>query len=200
LDCGVGAVVKNEQLIAAGGQVIKILPDSDFCLHCSGMFDLKEAMNEFLSSEEKTRRENQGYIRGANIAAPQIYSLNMMVASWAIWIFKRLISEEELDFDGIAINAKDFKSCPWNEPRKKANNCPTCGMGGIVFQGDDVNLLYRDSNKDQFIPVNSANANNHVKATNKENTAANMFAIDFTSFVIGDNRSNQFPSGFVGYM
>ena len=191
-DCGVGAIVKNKQLIAAGGQIIKILPDSDFCLHCSSMFNVKEAMNEFLSIEERTRQENQGYIRGADIAAPQVYSLNMMVASWAIWLFKRMVSEEALDFDGIAIDAKDFKTYTWKEPRKKINHCPTCGVDGIVFQGDDVDLLCRDTSESEFIPVavdrETVNQDiNEMKAkTEKADCPLN------SCIIIGDNFSNPF--------
>ena len=144
LDCGSGAIVLDGHLKAAGGQVIKILPDSSFCLHCSDIIDVKSAMQEFLSKEERKRQEEQGYIRGAQIPAPQVYSLNMMVASWAIWFFKRMVSGEEFDFDGITIDAKDFQACPWKERSKKMNNCPTCGIHGIVFRGDGVDLLCRE--------------------------------------------------------
>jgi len=144
LDCGVGAVVKNGKLQTAGGQVIKVLPDSDFCLHCSGMFYVKDAMNEFLSDDERKRQENQGYIKGTQVTAPQVYALNMSIASQAVWLFMRMITGEEIDFDGIAVDAKDYKSYTWQEPGKKINDCPTCGTDGIVFGGDDVDLLCRD--------------------------------------------------------
>lgn len=144
LDCGVGAVVKNGKLLAAGGQVIKVLPDSDFCLHCSGMFNVKDAMNEFLSDDERKLQENQGYIKGTQVTAPQVYALNMSVASQAVWLFMRMITGEEIDFDGLAIDARNYKSYTWIESAKKTNDCLTCGKDGIVFSGDNVDLLCRD--------------------------------------------------------
>jgi len=144
LDCGVGAVVKDDQLQAAGGQIIMILPDSGFCLHCSGIFNVEQAMKEFLSADERTRQENQGYIKGVQVAAPQVYGLNMMVAAWAGWMFLRMSSGENLDFDGIAVDAKGFKTYCWGESKPNINDCPTCGAGGIVFNGDDVDMLVRE--------------------------------------------------------
>jgi len=197
LDCGVGAIVQNGQLTAAGGQIIRVLPDSGFCLHCSGMFNVKEAMNKFLSKKERTRQEKLGYIRGVDIAAPQVYSLNMMVAAWAIWIFKRIVAGENLDFDGLAINAKDFKTYTWNEPKINQNDCPTCGENGIVFQGDDADLLHRDNDESEYFPRINLNRGSYEDATNKENIFENIFN---NNFVIGDSRNSQFPSEFVGYM
>ena len=145
LDCGVGAVVKDGQLTAAGGQIIKILPDSIFCLHCSELFKVHDAMNAFLSDDERQRQEDQGYIQGEKIAAPQVYALNMIVAAWAVWTFKMIVSGENLDFDGIAVDAKGFRTYGWFESARKDKICPTCGYDGIVFQGDDVDLLCRES-------------------------------------------------------
>ncbi|MBI4057772.1 ThiF family adenylyltransferase [Candidatus Microgenomates bacterium] len=140
-DCGSGAEVNKIGLKEAGGQIIKILPDSSFCLHCANLFDVKSAMNDFLPFEERKRQEQQGYILGANIPAPQVYSLNMMVASWAIWFFKRYVAGEELDFDVFSIDAKNNKTIPWKVVKKQSNDCLTCGPNGIVFKGDDADLL-----------------------------------------------------------
>jgi len=144
LDCGVGAIVKDNVLHAAGGQVVKILPDSGFCLHCSGLFDIGKAMKEFLPEEERERQESQGYIKGIQVAAPQVYSLNMMVASWAVWLFIRIITGEQIDFDGIAVDAKGFKAYCWKEVDDNTHDCLTCGRHGVVFRGDDVDLLVRE--------------------------------------------------------
>ncbi|MCK5127309.1 MAG: ThiF family adenylyltransferase [candidate division Zixibacteria bacterium] len=141
LDCGVGANVKNGKLESAGGQVITILPNSGFCLHCSGFFNVTEAMNELLPFDERKRLEEQGYIRGINVVAPQVYSLNMSIASQAVWLFMRMVSGEEINFDGIAIDARNFRTHVWKETVKSENDCVTCGKDGIVFAGDDVDLL-----------------------------------------------------------
>jgi len=200
LDCGVGAFVEKGQLRAAGGQVIKILPDSGFCLHCSGMFDIGKAMNEFLSDEEKKRQEDQGYIRGTNINAPQVYALNMSVASQAVWMFMRMVSGEEIDFDGIAIDAKDFKSHTWKESTRENQNCPTCGISGISFGGDTVDLLCKEYNDPVTIQSINTFTDNYKGATHKENAKVNICASSFINYVIGDIRNSQFPSEFMGYM
>jgi len=145
LDCGVGAIVKDGILRNAGGQIIIIKPDSDFCLHCSGMFDVSQAMKEFLSNEEKKRQENEGYIMGMNIIAPQVYALNMSIAAQAVWLFMRMISGENIDFDGIAIDAKNFMTYTWKESIEKINDCTTCGHKGIVFEGDNADLLTKST-------------------------------------------------------
>lgn len=161
LDCGVGAVVKDGQLQAAGGQVIRILPDSGFCLHCSGLFNVEHAMDEFLSDDERKRQEKQGYIRGTHIAAPQVYALNMMVAAWAVWAFTRMVSGEKLSFDGIAIDAKGLKTYTWKESAQEIHDCPTCGRNGIVFAGDDVDLLCRDESEVDRGEIETENPTNN---------------------------------------
>ena len=200
LDCGVGAFVEKGQLKAAGGQVIKILPDSGFCLHCAGMFDIAKAMNEFLSDEERKRQEDQGYIRGTNINAPQVYALNMSVASQAVWMFMRMVSGEEIDFDGIAIDAKDFKSHTWKEPRRSINDCTTCGADGIVFKGDDVDVLCKEHNDPEIIQSINTSTDNYKGATHNENAKVNICASGSINYVIGDIKNSQFPSEFMGYM
>lgn len=197
LDCGSGAVVHDGILTAAGGQVIIILPGSDFCLHCSGMFNVQNTMQEFISDEERNRRADQGYIRGTEIPAPQVYSLNMMVASQAVWLFTRMLCGEKLEFDGISINAKDFQSQPWNEPSKKVNECPTCGTGGIVFQADDVDLLCRESREseiDDFTlvhPVTKSEINEGIEILDREIPISS-----FPKLVLGRDESSSSDLGY----
>ncbi|MCP4603460.1 MAG: ThiF family adenylyltransferase [Proteobacteria bacterium] len=201
LDCGVGAVVKEGQLQAAGGQVIKVLPNSGFCLHCSGMFNVTEAMNEFLSGDEKERQENQGYIRGTQINAPQVYSLNMMVASWAVWIFTRMVTGEDLDFDGIAIDARGLESSTWKELSKTNMGCPTCGRNGIVFGGDDVDLLCIDEpelNEAEIKAGTSSTTDNPQRI--KGRIEREMPIPRCPGTIIGDNVANPFCSGLFGVM
>jgi molybdopterin/thiamine biosynthesis adenylyltransferase len=146
-DLGVGATVKNNGLVSAGGQIIFISPDSGFCLFCANLYDLREASVEFEGNEEITRQREQGYIRGANVLEPQVYALNMTIASQAIWMLMRTVSGEELGFDGFAYDAKNYSSYTWTEKKCKPNNCPVCGKNGIVFAGDDAELLVRNFEK-----------------------------------------------------
>jgi molybdopterin/thiamine biosynthesis adenylyltransferase len=151
-DMGTGAVVDNRRLEAAGGQLIRIRPDSGFCLSCSGIYDRKELAEDLMEPSERECQMNLGYIRGANTKAPQVYALNMMVASWATWLFMRTITGEELDFDGIAVDALNFETYSWKEETVSPNKCNVCGSDGIVFRGDAVELLTSDApSTDRFV-------------------------------------------------
>lgn len=201
LDCGVGAVVKEGELQAAGGQVIKILPDAGFCLHCSGMFNLKDAMCEFLPDNERLRQQNQGYIKGVQIAAPQVYSLNMMVAAWAVWLFMKIVSGEKLDLDGIAVDAKDFRTHIWKEPSKKINDCPTCGDAGIVFAGDDVDLLcIEEPELDEAEITAGISSTTDNPQRIKGGIEREMPIPQCPGTIIGEKVGNQFCSGIFGLM
>ncbi len=123
------------------------MPDSGICLYCSDLFDKKEAMKELINTEELSRQEKMGYIRGADITAPQVYALNMLVASTAVWFFMRIVSGERLGVHGIAIDAKSFSLNPWINEEHDNRDCPICGEDGISFLGDEAELLCRDNNE-----------------------------------------------------
>ena len=194
LDCGVGANVIEGKLVSAGGQVILVQPDSGFCLHCSGWFPMRDSISEFSTTEEQGRQQNQGYIRGTNVAAPQVYQLNMMVASWAVWLFMRLVAGEQFDIDGISINALDLTACPWKGDRTTENNCPTCGRGGVTFSGDSVDLLAKEESESEVFPAPSP-----VEPVRKSGyvlthavAAFWSAAPTYTGIVVGDDYSGQF--------
>jgi len=140
-DVGVGAVVKDGTLQAAGGQVIRVVPGAGFCLSCADIYDKAEAAADFMDMREYQNHLQMGYVRGANIAAPQVYALNMMTASWAVWMFMRLLAGDHCDFDGVAVDAFDWTAAPWLEERKSVNTCPICGNNGMALTGDDGTLL-----------------------------------------------------------
>ena len=51
----------------------------------------------------------------------------------------------------VAIDAKDFKTNCWKETPKEVNDCPTCGRNGIVFSGEDADLLTKEKPDDSPI-------------------------------------------------
>jgi hypothetical protein len=59
--------MKDNVLSDAGGQIIRVSPDSGFCLNCSGYFDKSEAAEDFMDGAELVRNQDVGYVRGANI-------------------------------------------------------------------------------------------------------------------------------------
>lgn len=143
IDCGIGAISENNQITAAGGQIIIIKPDSKFCLSCSEIYNNTDAIKDFMSPDERKRQENMGYIKNANIKAPQVYPLNMITTAWAIWIIMQKIAQIKIEFDGLAINALTHQTHTWKEQPTK--NCPICGTNGMKFEGEKAELLTRNN-------------------------------------------------------
>ncbi len=148
IDLGCGAVVEDGILQHVVGQIVKITPDSGFCLNCSELYDLNEARAELMDDDELNRQQEMGYIRGADVPEPQIYSLNMMTASWAVWLMMQIVADKEPAFDGIAIDALNFNTYTWTERKTNPNDCPICGRNGIIFAGNKAELLIKECKAD----------------------------------------------------
>ncbi|MCH9032263.1 MAG: hypothetical protein IIB00_08405 [candidate division Zixibacteria bacterium] len=118
-------------------------PDSGWCPLCAGIYSQTEISSGLLDPEEFERQRSLGYVRGENIEAPQVYALNGIVSSWAVWLFMNLVSGKEITFDGIAVDAKGFSARTWKEKRRTPNTCSYCGDDGIVMRGDDAPLVTR---------------------------------------------------------
>lgn len=149
-DCGTGVIIEDKKLKHVGGQIIMILPESGSCLYCSGLFNRDEAMRELINPEEARRQQDMGYISGADIAAPQVYSLNLTVSSLGVWLFMRILSGERFDFDVVTLDAKNLILDCWKMKKEEALDCPICGKDGIIFKGDDADLLCRENNEDDL--------------------------------------------------
>lgn len=162
IDLGCGAVVEEGELKYAGGQIVKITPKSGFCLTCSDLYDKEEAKIELLDEDELNRERAMGYVRGADIPEPQVYSLNMMTSAWAVWLMSQIISDYEPAFDGIAVDALNFHTYTWTERKTEPNNCPICGKNGIIFSGDKAPLLTKE-NSQQCIVVKSSSKSNNLQ-------------------------------------
>jgi hypothetical protein len=151
-DLGTGAIVKRGKLKSAGGQVILVRPGHGFCLQCGNFFDLQAIRVEFMDPEEAKRQRGMGYVKGEYVPRPSVYALNMMVASWAVWMMMRYVVGEDLGFDGVYVDAVTFESKPWVE--EKREDCSICGKDGIVFRGDDAPLITRESFESSQLPQN----------------------------------------------
>lgn len=193
IECGTGAYVEKRILMAAGGQVTVIRPDSGFCLHCSNLFNVREGMQELLSDGDRMRLQNQGYIRGEYVVAPQVYSINMMVASMAVWVMMRIVSGDNLDIDGVAIDAKNFTASNWKEETKEKNDCPTCGINGIVFAGDDADLLTKEiSDTAPIIPFVADQTERSRKGikSSREVPSYEFYLPHYRGVIMGDESGN----------
>lgn len=146
-DLGTGIIVGNGRMSHAGGQVLKIVPGCSYCLCClKDYYNNSEAAVDFMDSAELGRQVNMGYVRGANVAAPQVNVLNATVASLAVWFFVRELAGEKLDFDGVAFDAINFAVWPWKIEKESRNkSCPVCSESGIAMSGDSGELLTRNA-------------------------------------------------------
>jgi hypothetical protein len=107
-----------------------------------------------------------------------------------------MVSGETLNFDAITVNAKDFITHYWNEPKKEVNDCPTCGKNGIVFAGDEVDLFTKEKSKAEIWSEQI-----QIPAPKNENPNGQIESIPTYEFIIstyrglitGDDDNRLFP-------
>jgi len=157
-DLGTGAKVEDGKLVYAGGQAIKVVPQTHnrFCLHCADFFTKENLDLEMMDEDEKAHSVQHGYISGDmalydRTSQPAVYALNMQVASQAVWWMMRYVSGESARMDGIALDAMNYTAWPWEEEKKGKNDCPICGEHGLTGLGDEAPLM--TNCKAQKIPV-----------------------------------------------
>jgi len=143
IDVATGIIMNDSAIKAAGGQVIWLTASSNWCPLCSGLYDQREIATGLLDSQELERQRAQGYVHGENIAAPQVGSLNGILAGLAVWMFMRLVSGASIDFDGVAVDALTFTTHAWSEERLSPNNCHYCGEHGSLMRGDSAEMVCR---------------------------------------------------------
>ncbi len=186
LDCGTGIIIEEKKIKHVGGQIISVIPDSGMCLYCSELFDRQEAMKVFLDIDEQERLVNMGYIKGADIIAPQVYALNMQVASTAVWLFMRILSGERFNFHGIAIDAKAFSLNPWKNSEQDNKECPICGENGVAFMGDEAELLCKNNNSANIPKMSIDSFDSIENETVKESLSAYQYC--YPRLIIGDDK------------
>lgn len=150
IDVATGIVMGSNGIEAAGGQVFWITPESGWCPLCSGLYEQSEIATGLLDPDELKRQRAQGYVRGDNIAAPQVGALNGILSGFAVWMFMRIVSGARINFDGIAVDVEKFSSYTWSEERKSPNDCHYCGERGFLMHGDSADMICRT--KRMFLP------------------------------------------------
>ncbi len=143
VDVATGIVMKEGGVEVAGGQVYYLTPNSGWCPLCSGLYNQRDISMGLLDAEEYERQREQGYVRGENMVAPQVGALNAILTGYAVWLFMRLVSGEEIEFDGIAVDALRFSAYTWVEERAIPNNCHYCSESGNLMLGDEAELVVR---------------------------------------------------------
>lgn len=79
------------QITAANGRVYAIVPGEP-CLWCYGVLDGRRVAEESLPPEEHERLGREGYVTGADTAAPSVIFLNTVIAGLAVGEFVNLVT------------------------------------------------------------------------------------------------------------
>lgn len=138
-DCGTEISTAQADKLRAFASVRFVLPGSA-CLVCMGVIDSERLRVELMPASERERDRALGYVRGEEIAAPAVVSLNGVAASltvmrfleWAVgqpatesaqWVYRSFAGDVRL------------VAAPRNP------DCPVCGIDGRLGRFDlDIRL------------------------------------------------------------
>ncbi|MBE3063681.1 MAG: ThiF family adenylyltransferase [Spirochaetes bacterium] len=135
VDLAVGIEVEASGVVAAGGRVVVVTPGGP-CLHCLDEIDITEA--GFFLSDAKARafQVQRGYVKGMDVPAPSVVSLNAAVTAAAVNEFAIMVSGirpanvyTELDLLGTAYEAKGQRAGPRRV--RMSPGCVVCASAGI---------------------------------------------------------------------
>jgi hypothetical protein len=90
-DLAVGIEAKDGDVSIAGGRVAIALPGGP-CLHCMRQLDIDEARFFLSTTEQQAFMREHGYVRGMDVRAPAVVSLNATVAAVAANEFAVFVS------------------------------------------------------------------------------------------------------------
>ncbi len=133
-DLAVGIDAEKGRLEAAGGRLCVIVPGGP-CLCCMGEIDPEEARFFLGSAEERALQVARGYVRGMDVQAPSVVSLNATVAAITVNELAVFVSgirpvhfRTELDLLGVG---RPLRS-QWVTPGRveKIPGCIDCTLAG----------------------------------------------------------------------
>lgn len=134
-DLAVGIETDNGTVTVAGGRVTAVLPGGP-CLHCMKQIDAEEARFFLSDVAEQARQIARGYIRGMNVKAPSVVSLNATIAAVATNEFAVYVSglrpvnvHSDIDILGVG---RPFKA-QWVTPIRAGADpaCVQCTLAGV---------------------------------------------------------------------
>jgi len=136
-DLAVGIEVENGVVKVAGGRVTAVLPGGP-CLHCMKQIDAEEARFFLSDTAEQTRQIARGYVRGMDVKAPSVVSLNATIAAVATNEFAIYVSglrpvnvHSDIDILGVGRPLK----AQWMTPIR-ADIDPACVQCTLTGVGD----------------------------------------------------------------
>jgi len=133
-DLAVGIDAEEGKVSIAGGRVAAVLPGGP-CLNCMGEIDPEEARFFLSSPDEQAAQVARGYVRGMDVKAPSVVSLNGLIAAVATNEFAIYVSAlrpvnfySELDLLGVGRPIKG----QWLSPRRvqTKSGCIQCAAAG----------------------------------------------------------------------
>ena len=136
IDMGVRIVVGDGKIAAAGGRVSMIGPGLP-CLWCTHHLDSERIRVESMSDRERTKLLREKYIKGLEVRAPSVISLNSTLASLAVTMLLSAISglsevpssAPEHIYD--VVDGTIFRS-----RGRPDQGCKVCGPDSIQGMGD----------------------------------------------------------------
>jgi molybdopterin/thiamine biosynthesis adenylyltransferase len=141
LDLAVGIDAEEGRLNVAGGRLCVVLPGGA-CLYCMDEIDPAEARFFLGTEEERAFQVERGYVRGMDVKAPAVVSLNAAVAAMAVNEFAVLVSgvrpvNQYTEFDLLGIGRP--VASQWITPRRvmKKPDCIECTLAGV---GDSARI------------------------------------------------------------
>lgn len=139
-DLATGITAAGGSVSVAGGRLVVALSGGP-CLHCVGELDLEEVRHWLKPPGERIFAEERGYVRGLNVRAPSVISINGVMAAIAVNEFAVLVSgvrqiNHVTDFDLLG-RAREF-SGQWVTPRRVGlvPECPECNIKGTCGEAD----------------------------------------------------------------
>ncbi len=138
IDMGTGIDASDGTIREAGGRVMVVLP-GESCLLDAKCVDVEQAGYELADPAMQEFARHEGYVRGAEVPAPSVMSLNQTVASLAVTEFKALVTGMRPPFRLIHYDLLKETLCP--VAFKKSSNCVVCH--DHLGKGDLLDLVKR---------------------------------------------------------
>src|SRR5260370_6361715 len=137
-DCGTEISPGGQDLRAYGR--VRLVLAGGACLLCMGVIDPERLRIELLPVAEREREVQLGYIRGTNLEAPAVVSLNAITASLAVMSFLRWAVGEQSLLPAQWVY-RTYAGDVRRQTVEPQSDCPVCRVGKRLGRADlDVSL------------------------------------------------------------
>ena len=137
IDIGSTITAAGGEITGIFGRIQQVGPDQP-CLWCSGLLNSEEVRRDMLTEFE---RKADPYIRGGNVPAPSVISLNATVVSIAVTMFLGLVTSIPVHSRHVIYNATT--SSMRSVRAYTSDDCFICSQSGAFGLGDTQDLLAR---------------------------------------------------------